>query len=82
MYKWQRNDVNLSDEGKVSGTNTNTLTIASVGKSNEGMYKCDVSNAAGATTSTNAVQLTVRKYCFSCQFSMCVCVCVCVCVRE
>ena len=79
MYKWQWNDVNLSDEGNVSGTNTNTLTIASVGKSNEGMYKCDVSNAAGAITSTNAVQLTVHKYCFSCSLcanSACECVCV------
>ena len=60
-YKWQLNDADLSDRGGISGTTTDTLTIASVGKSDEGMYKCVVSKTAVATSTSNAVQMTVRK---------------------
>ena len=84
-YKWRRGDEDLSEGGGVSGTTTDTLTIASVGKSDGGKYTCVVTNVAGVTTTSNAVQLTVCKCsCVSNSacvcVSVCVCVCVCVCV--
>ena len=80
-YQWQQNGMDLRDGGGVSGTTTNTLTIASVENRNEGTYMCVVTYAAGDVDS-NTVQLTVRKYLlinFLC--IVCVCVCVCVCVH-
>ena len=62
-YKWQRDGADLPEGGGVSGT-TSTMTITSVGKSDEGTYTCVVSNTAGATSTSNAVQLTVRKCLF------------------
>ena len=53
-YKWQRDGANLLEEGGVSGTTTNTLTITSVQKRDSGTYKCVVSNAAGGTSSNPA----------------------------
>ena len=63
-YKWQRDGVDLSEGGGVSNPTLNTLTISSVGKSDEGTYTCVVSNTAGATNTSNAVQMTVRKCLF------------------
>ena len=58
-YQWQLNGADLDPPpAGVSGTTTNTLTIANVQESNEGMYRCVVTNDAGNTTS-NAAQLTV-----------------------
>ena len=59
-YKWQRDGANLLEEGGVSGTTTNTLTITSVHKRDSGTYKCVVSNAAGETSSDPA-ELTLRE---------------------
>ena len=80
-YKWRRGGEYLSEGGGVSGTTTDTLTIASVGKSDGGKYTCVVTNVAGVTTTSNAVQLTVRKcscVCLIQHVSVCVCVCACV----
>ena len=63
-YKWQRDGVDLSEGGGVSNPTLNTLTISSVRKTNEGTYTCVVSNTAGATNTSNAVQMTVRKCLF------------------
>ena len=60
-YQWQRNGVDIAPTPGVSGTNTSTLTIVSVQESNEGMYRCVVTNDAGSTNS-NTSQLTVCKY--------------------
>ena len=60
-YLWQRDDTNLVSSSEVSGIATDTLTIANVQESNEGMYGCVVTNAAGNTTS-NPAQLTVREW--------------------
>ena len=76
-YKWRRGGEYLSEGGGMSGTTTDTLTIASVGKSDGGKYTCVVTNVAGVTTTSNAVQLTVRK-CSCVSNSACVCECVCV----
>ena len=76
-YKWRRDGEDLSEGGGVSGTTTDTLTIASVGKSDEGTYTCDVSNVARITGTSNSVQLTVRK-CLFLLFLVSNSVCVCV----
>ena len=60
-YQWQLDDSNLVSSSEVSGITTDTLTIANVQESNEGMYGCVVTNAAGNTTS-NPAQLTVREW--------------------
>ena len=81
-YQWQRNGVDLSDGNDVTGTTTGTLKFANVEKSNEGKYTCVVTNVAGVTTTSNTLQLIVRK----CLFLLCLinfyllCVCVYVCV--
>ena len=61
-YQWQRNGTDIdSPPTGVSGTTANTLTIADVQESSEGLYRCVVSNAAGSMTS-NAAQLTVCEW--------------------
>ena len=60
-YQWQRNDVDIAPTSGVSGINTSTLTITSVQESNEGMYRCIVTNDASSTNSSTA-NLTVCKY--------------------
>ena len=61
-YQWQLNGADLDPPpAGVSGATTSTLTIANVQESNEGMYRCVVTNAAGDTNS-NAAQLTVREW--------------------
>ena len=54
MYQWQK------DESNISGANSNTYTIVAVAESDEGEYRCVVSNAADSVPSTAAC-LTVCK---------------------
>ena len=61
-YQWQRNGTDLDPPpAGVFGATTNTLTIANVQESSEGLYRCVVTNAASSTTS-NAAQLTVCEW--------------------
>ena len=61
-YQWQLNGTDLNPPpAGVSGATTNNLTIANVQESNEGMYRCVVTNDAGDTNS-DAAQLTVCKW--------------------
>lgn len=55
MYQWQFNGVNLADGGAVSGSTTSALTINPAAFSNQGTYRCIVTNAVGTVTSRNAV---------------------------
>lgn len=57
-YQWQKDTVDLSEGGKVSGVNTTTLQIANVDASDQGAYRCVVTNAYGSATS-NAATLTI-----------------------
>ena len=56
-YQWQHKTRDGSggwqscDVERFPGTNSSTLTIPSVQKSNEGGYRCIVSNCAGSETS-------------------------------
>ena len=63
-YQWQYNPdmEGWSEEWEpCSGSNTATLTIPTVQKSNEGSYRCVVSNCAGSRTSKAAKLLNLRK---------------------
>lgn len=57
-YQWQKNGVNLSNGGNVSGARTATLTLTSVTQNDAANYRVIVSNAAGSATSS-AATLTV-----------------------
>ena len=63
-YQWQQNCDDLSEGGGMSDTTTNTLSTASVEKSNEGRYMRVVSNVAGVTSTSNIVWTAVRKCLF------------------
>lgn len=51
-YKWQFNGVDLADGGRISGSQTSTLTIANAQASDAGNYKVLVTNTGGTTPST------------------------------
>jgi hypothetical protein len=58
IYQWQENNVNLSDNQDVSGSNTSSLKLHNILSSQEGkQYKCVVSNICGSDNSTNATIL-------------------------
>ncbi len=53
-YQWQKNSVNLSDDGHYSGVTTTTLTVSAVDASDAASYRCVVSNPSGSTNSSEA----------------------------
>ena len=69
-YQWEIKTQNGNGEWlscdveSFPGANSSTLTIPSVQKSNEGSYRCTVSNYAGSETSESAA-LTVGELKFS-----------------
>ncbi len=58
VFQWQKNSVNLSDGGNVSGSTTATLTLTGVSQSDAAGYRCVLTNLAGSVTSVVAT-LTV-----------------------
>ena len=61
MYSWERDAVSLSDDARITGNETDTLTIVNVTDSDEGMYTCIATNGGGDNTSSNPAMLTIRK---------------------
>jgi gliding motility-associated-like protein len=57
-YKWKFNDVILANGGKISGANTNQLTITSATQANVGLYKVQIFSSCGNIES-NVVTLGV-----------------------
>ena len=55
MYQWQKDGSNIA-----TGANSAIYTIPTVAESDEGEYRCVVTNAANSVTST-AASLTVCK---------------------
>ena len=65
-YQWQKDGVNLNDGGSISGATTATLTITGVTESNEGGYRCVVTNSAGTDTSNTATPKVRDNMCAGC----------------
>ena len=53
-YQWLDDGQPLSDGGRISGATSNTLTISSVIKTDQGQYSCVATNTGGSTTSLAA----------------------------
>ena len=62
-YQWQKDGVDLTDGGSITGATTATLTIAGVRESDEGGYRCVVTNIAGMVTSNTAMQTVGKLFC-------------------
>jgi len=54
VYQWQKDGVNLRDEGHFAGTTTPTLTVAEPEAPHAGMYRCIVSAGCGSVASRDA----------------------------
>jgi Immunoglobulin I-set domain len=59
-YQWQKNGVDLSDGGNISGSQSNVLTLTNVAYADDGYYSVTVTNALGATIQSMLVTLTVN----------------------
>jgi hypothetical protein len=59
-YRWQKNSVNLSDGGRISGATTATLTITNVSSLDQGSYRVVVSNQCGSTVTSSPASLNIR----------------------
>ena len=61
QFQWQKNHIDLCEDGRYCNTDTNTLSIVEVEKDNEGLYRCLVVNDVGRQFSAE-VLLTISKY--------------------
>jgi uncharacterized repeat protein (TIGR03803 family) len=61
-YQWQKNGVNLSNVGNVSGATTATLTLTAVSSADAATYTVTASNGNGPATSLPAI-LTIPAQC-------------------
>jgi lysozyme len=59
-YQWQKDQVNLSNGGDISGATSTNLQIANCEEADEGDYRCVVTNSYGSDTS-NEASLTVNS---------------------
>ena len=60
--KWGSGEWQSCDVEKFSGANSSSLIILSVQKSDEGSYRCIVSNIAGSQSSEPALLTTGEKF--------------------
>ena len=61
-FQWQKNGRDVHNDRDYSGTDTNTLSIRHVKKSDEGCYRCSVKNEVGILS--EEAQLSVCKFKF------------------
>jgi hypothetical protein len=58
-YQWQKNSVNMSNGGDISGATSTTLQIANCDSSDAANYRCVVTDSNGSTNSNDAA-LTLK----------------------
>ena len=62
-FQWQKNGSDVQNDSNYSGTDTNTLSIRRVKKSDEGCYRCLVKNEVRKYgTLSKEAQLSVCKF--------------------
>ena len=54
-YQWQKDGVDLTDGGSIIGASTSSVAIVNIMESDEGGYRCVVSNVAGTDTSNTSL---------------------------
>ena len=60
-FRWQKDGANIAaDAAKYSGINTNHLIVMNVAESDNGDYRCIVSNAVNTATSSEATLLVCK----------------------
>jgi hypothetical protein len=59
VYRWQRNNVNLTDGGQYSGVLTPTLTITGVTAANAGNFRCRLTGTCSSAMFTPNAALTI-----------------------
>lgn len=62
-YQWQKNGVDLVDDGNVTGSATTTLSVASADRSHYGFYQLRATNGAGPITRIVAVVIIPVTQC-------------------
>jgi hypothetical protein len=63
-FRWNKGGVDLSDDGHITGSHTDTLVISPVVNGDEGNYRVKVSNACGTVTSgVGKLSLTCYSNC-------------------
>jgi uncharacterized delta-60 repeat protein len=60
-YRWLRNDVVMTDEGRVSGAYTPSLSLSNVSRADTASYAVIVSNASGTVTSQLATLTVIDR---------------------
>lgn len=60
QFQWQKDGIDLCDDDKYQGINTDTLGVMTVEESDEGHYRCFVTSDVGKHFSNEAF-LTVSK---------------------
>ncbi len=60
-YQWQKDNVNISNVGRITGATSNEVNISLAEEvTDEGIYKCIITSGCGSKTSTSAI-LSVDK---------------------
>ncbi len=54
-YQWRKDEVDLSDDGNISGSLTSQLSVSDVSLADEGAYDCIITGNCGEITSNDAI---------------------------
>jgi DNA/RNA endonuclease G (NUC1) len=60
-YQWQRNGVNVTDGAGISGSNSATLTFASITLADAGTYRVLVANGVGSPVTSSSAVIVVNR---------------------
>lgn len=66
-YQWSKDDVNLTNNAQISGSNNTLLVITNLTSANSGTYRCTVSNSCNTEYSDPAVVTIYAKVAISTQ---------------